>query len=282
MFPKPSLLDKLFILNVLKPKASPFPLVRVGGSSDGAYLIPDDIHGISRCFSPGCMNQKDFEDDLSTRYDVPCHICDYSSSESDLATPLLANQTFEKVWLTPASFSNTEVTLQDWVDFHSDISENDMLLQMDIEGFEYSCLLLTPISILARFRILVLEFHSLQQIESDDIRESVLLPLFKKLDGLFTCVHLHPNNCSGSVWVSGTSVQLPMTLEVTFLRKDRFNPDGTQFLPALPHPLDIINVPDKPPVFLSDFWRGKRLAIPSLMDKIQFKLRMLNKSSFVD
>ena len=49
----------------MKPKASPFGLIRIGGNSDGAYLVPDDLQGISCCFSPGVSDRKSFEDELT-------------------------------------------------------------------------------------------------------------------------------------------------------------------------------------------------------------------------
>ena len=41
------------VFQLLKPKASKTPLIRIGGDGDGSYLVPDDLEGITACFSPG-------------------------------------------------------------------------------------------------------------------------------------------------------------------------------------------------------------------------------------
>ena len=41
------------VFELLKPKASKTPLIRIGGDIDGSYLVPDDLDGITACFSPG-------------------------------------------------------------------------------------------------------------------------------------------------------------------------------------------------------------------------------------
>jgi hypothetical protein len=53
---------------ILRPRSSPFQLLRLGGSGDGAYLVPNDLAGIAACFSPGVNNFKNFEDELSLKW----------------------------------------------------------------------------------------------------------------------------------------------------------------------------------------------------------------------
>ncbi|MCJ8518102.1 hypothetical protein ABID21_001006 [Pseudorhizobium tarimense] len=69
----------LALFELLKPKASPTPLHRIGGNRDGPYLLPDDLDGITACFSPGVDNVKYFADTMVKRYSIDCHMCDYSS-----------------------------------------------------------------------------------------------------------------------------------------------------------------------------------------------------------
>ena len=49
------------ICEFLKPSASPYKLLRIGGAEDGAYLVPNDLSGVGACFSPGVNNFKNFE-----------------------------------------------------------------------------------------------------------------------------------------------------------------------------------------------------------------------------
>ena len=53
------------------------------------------------------------------------------------------------------------MTMESWVNESIGDASGDLLLQMDIEGYEYETLLAMPDSLLRRFRIIVVEFHSL-------------------------------------------------------------------------------------------------------------------------
>ena len=72
-------MSKTEVLGILKPKPCPYPLIRIGGKSDGAYLVPDDLEGIDSCFSPGVCNSKRFEDHLAKEYAIKSYMCDFSS-----------------------------------------------------------------------------------------------------------------------------------------------------------------------------------------------------------
>ena len=104
---------------------------------------------------------------------------------------------------------------------------------------------------------MVIEFHGLDNITNSQVFSEVLLPIFSKIDKYFQCVHAHANNFSKTSYiVSGTNINLPTFIELTFLRKDRFlNNSAKQLQPIyIPHPSDIINVPYKPPLFLNKAW----------------------------
>lgn len=128
---------------------------------------------------------------------------------------------------------------------------------MDIEGGEYESLLATDDQLLKCFRIIVLELHRLDDAESPERFERGLGPLLRKLVRHFVCVHAHPNNCCGDFVLEGSGLNIPRVLEVTLLRRDRFDrPDlGQPQPPMLPHPQDLDwNARQQPPLFLSDAW----------------------------
>ena len=252
--PITSVMDSILIM---KPKASPFRLIRIGGWRDGAYLIPDDLDGIEACFSPGVSNSKNFEDDLTDVYGIKCHMCDYSSDVTELKTPLREKmQTFKKKWLD-IDCSPNNTSLEDWIEELSPVATRDLLLQMDIEGAEYRNLLNCKDSVLKRFRIIVLELHGLGIVNNAVKFEKNLRPLLRKIDKNFVCVHAHPNNYGGDFMLADTGFNIPNLVELTFLRKDRFDRVKVSDLhkPLIPHPLDIsFNVAVKRPLFLSEAW----------------------------
>ena len=153
------------ILKYFIPKSCPYPLIRIGGAADGGYLIPQDLENIEACFSPGVSSYKLFEDELAKKHGIRSHMCDYSSDENILKTPLVQGlQTFRKKWLDVKS-NDTSLTLDEWVKDAEPNNKGDLLLQIDIEGAEYRTLLQAPKDCINRFRIIIIELHGLDKFE---------------------------------------------------------------------------------------------------------------------
>jgi hypothetical protein len=238
-------------LDILIPKRSPRPLIRIGGRGDGAYLLPDDLKGISRCLSPGVNNSKHFEDELVMSHGIQCDLIDASSDVDKFTTPIIDGmQTFRKKWLD-INGHNQSISISQWISSLPDGSDN-LMLQMDIEGAEYRNLLATEDKDLRKFRIIILELHRL----AVGVFHKVMKPLLQKLDVNFICVHAHPNNALGLYRPKALKTLVPRLLEVTFLRRDRFPQPSLSRLPfvSLPHPKDITNVPSRAPIFLDCPW----------------------------
>ena len=258
------------VFELLKPKASKTPLIRIGGDADGSYLVPDTLDGIAACFSPGVSRIKYFEDVLTDRYGIQSHMCDFSCDVDELKTPLKPGmQTFVKKWLDVSPGENN-ISLEDWLQDHD--SQGDLLLQMDIEGAEYRNILATSEGTLARFRVIVLEVHGLGKMLETPILRKVIAPFFQKLARSFTTVHAHPNNCCGEFTVPDTDIRIPNVLELTFIRNDHFV--SARGPASLPHPLDVSrNVPRKAPLFLSEAWCDYHRPLESRVKILEDTLR---------
>ena len=141
------------------------------------------------------------------------------------------------------------MTLAEWVEKRAGDSESDLLLQMDIEGAEYPTLIACPDATLRRFRVAVVEFHDLHMTTNKGWHDAVLVPVLRKLERIFTVVHIHANNLGGVDRRSG--LDIPRTLEVTLLRKDRLSTAGCF---EAPENLDSPNSADRAEIELSEFW----------------------------
>ena len=231
-------------LDLVSPTAVQQNLVRLGSAGDGGYLVPDDLSGIHACFSPGVAHNADFEQDMTLR-GSRCYLADYSVDVAPISGPLID---FEKKFVGDTN-DEFHIRLQDWVFQKIGDNKDDLLLQMDIEGEEYLVISDTPIETLRRFRIIIVEFHELNEIFIIQ-RLPFIRHVFRKLIREFVVVHIHPNN-NCPVFIDGDIV-IPSVMEFTFLRRDRIVPSD-QIL-EFPHPLDAANVANKPDVVLPQCW----------------------------
>ena len=230
----------------IRPVTTNHPLVRIGGNADGGYLVPDDLEGIDACFSPGVAQTAEFESQMAAR-GIRCFMADFSVDGTPVQHPLFH---FEKRFLGPVN-DEKFMTLGNWVDRCAPQSDN-LILQMDIEGSEFGVFLEAETALLSRFRIMVVEFHSMQSLWEERGFELIRLT-FLKLLKKFEIVHIHPNNNGGLLSQNG--LVIPPLLEFTFLRKDRV---ATKVhTAAFPHPLDRQNVPSKKDVALPQCWYQK-------------------------
>lgn len=220
-------------------------LIRVGSDGDGGYLLPDVLDGIEKCFSPGVDVSSDFEDVLAERFGMKCYLADYS-----VDGPASQNTAFhfDKKYLGIRN-DDQFIRLEDWVDKYAGEDTSDLLLQMDIEGAEFAVLLDTPQSTLKRFRMMAIEFHSMEtafEIGAFPMINAV----FDKLAEHFTIAHIHTNNYQ-RIW-KREDVEIPSVMEITFLRNDFVKRDGKAL--TFPHPLDQLNEEERPPRHLPKCW----------------------------
>jgi hypothetical protein len=221
------------LLVKLSPLRAPNELIRLGPDGDGGYLVPDDLAGIEACFSPGVSNVAGFELDCAKR-GMKVFMADASVDGPPIAHPSFR---FIQKFIGGSSEGDF-ISLEDWVKKEVGHTPGDLLLQMDIEGFEYQSVLAAPDSILERFRIMVIEFHDMEFLFSAPIFPFQRLA-FEKILRSHVCVHIHPNNFCTPITV-GDLESLQMA-EFTFLRRDRMTIPNPSFANRFPHPLDRDN-----------------------------------------
>lgn len=231
------------LLKKLSPISIQTPFLRVGGSNDGGYLVPDLLEGTTACFSPGVAETADFELELA-QLGIPCFLADASVSLSPVKHALVH---FDRVFLGPRDTPG-HTKLSTWVDRYVGPNAQNLLLQMDIEGAEYDVINAEDREFLKRFKIIVLELHHLPLIwlrtEGAKIRKFLYHILSE-----FEVIHLHQNNFRQTIDVFDLPV--PEFLEVTLLRRDLVIPSDKAILH--PHPLDAPNIPEKPDYQLPDY-----------------------------
>ena len=237
----------LELVNKLKPIQPGVELLRLGPKGDGGYLIPDDIADIEACFSPGVDTESGFELDCAHR-GIPVFMADASVDGPATSHDLF---TFRKQYIGLYT-GGQYITLDDWVRSAELKSENsDLLLQMDIEGAEYETLTSVSTSLMQRFRIIVVEFHFLDQIWNKHFYRTASA-VFEKILSTHACVHIHPNNYVHVENHSGISI--PPLMEFSFYRRDRIV--SSDRAAVFPHPLDHDNTTKQPIELPGDWYDG--------------------------
>lgn len=225
--------DILDLMQKLRPQDCGIDLIRIGGSGDGGYLIPDDLEGIEYCFSPGVSAVSDFENHLADLH-IRSYLADYSVTSPPIDRPEF---TFDKKFLGSSNRKNY-FTLASWKATYLNGYTGDLILQMDIEGSEYEVILNLPDSLLDQFRIMVIEFHDLDRL-FDPFAFRLISSCFERLRGSFHVAHIHPNSQDGSLRCG--DIEVPRSMEFTFLNKKRASRTKPQV--AFPHKLDADNLP---------------------------------------
>jgi hypothetical protein len=220
-------------------------LIRIGPDTDGGYLLPEDLEGIAACFSPGVDLVSEFELACAQR-GMAVFMADKSVDRPAATHP---NFRFQKKFIG-AYDSADLLSLDHWVSESGLDESSDLLLQMDIEGAEYESLLAASSDLVRRFRIIVAEFHYLDQLWDTGFF-SLAAPTFRKLLQTHTCVHAHPNNCCGSTTIQG--LEIPRMIELTFYRNDRI--ESSSPAKTFPHPLDYDNTTNTAQG-LPEWWYG--------------------------
>lgn len=216
-------------------------LVRLGGNTDGGYLVPDDFNGVVGCISPGVSHLVNFELDLARR-GVVSILYDASIESSPVENSYFR---FRKKFI--GSYMQTGfLPLKDTLQEFPYSEEATLVLQMDIEGSEIAALHTLDAEDLTKFRILVIEFHRVQDWTNNSLFIFFIEPLFEQLLKIFDIVHVHANNCDGEFLVDKTFY--PRALEITFHHKSRAK--SAKETPSLPHYLDYPNSEDAPDISL--------------------------------
>tara|TARA_B110000858_G_C17806743_1_gene478464 strand:+ start:3875 stop:4675 length:801 start_codon:yes stop_codon:yes gene_type:complete len=229
------------LVDSLKINDLGYNLIRVGPKGDGGYLIPDILDEIDECYSAGVGEIHGFEEDLFKK-NIKIFMADNTVNK-----PNILGGDFSYIKKNLATYDdNDHTTIGSWMKN----SENEnLILQMDIEGSEYEIINSITETNLKRFKIMVIEFHHFEQIITK-LGYTMVSSVINKINKYFDVSHIHPNNSSIVHKISG--IKIPSTLEITFLNKE--NSKYKKKINKIPHEFDYKNKNKYPEIILSDSW----------------------------
>ncbi len=238
--------EVLQLIERLHPIKTDKSLVRLGPTDDGGYLVPDDLDGIEACISPGVYAITDFEYHCLDR-GMNLLLADKAIAELNINASKDRYSFISK--FIGVTNNKDFITLDTWVNQSNISKDGDLMLQMDIEGWEYFAFLNVSNELLKRFRVIIVEFHNLQNLWIPSFYAQANA-VFSKLFETHTCVHVHPNNYAPIHTYDG--VDIPPLAEFTFYRNDRVQNKG--YAGTFPTPLDSDNVVNNPSIHLPKQW----------------------------
>jgi|APCry1669188879_1035177.scaffolds.fasta_scaffold01182_2 hypothetical protein len=247
--------EVMALIEAIAPVNNGHELIRLGGSGDGGYLVPNDLEGIGCCYSPGVQHISEFEIQLIHHHGIPSQLIDGSIDQPNVPQDLQDKLRFTKGWIgayTDLSCQPPIYSLNGWIGASLDQVQGDIILQIDIEDFEWEALLALDMSIQQRMRMIICEFGGLHYMTNSRAfywMNKVLTKLLSTHD----VVHFHPNNCCGKFeYYDG--LQIPGLAELTLHRKDRRRIAEPNRRLSLMHPLDHDCVPSQPTLTLTPHW----------------------------
>lgn len=208
-------------------------------------MVPNDLNGITACFSPGV--------DVNSKFEKACAELGMNvfMADASVSGPAESHDLFHFDKKFIGSFSSDEfIAINEWLEEKAkQVVGGDWLLQMDIEGFEYETIYSMSEEFQKRFRIMVIEFHRLESLFSE-LGFGFIERVFRKILSTHQCVHIHPNNIADSTKCYG--FEIPWFAEFTFLRKDFVTENG--WVSDLPHRLDCPCDPSRADLALDSVW----------------------------
>lgn len=200
------------LVNILRVISTPqprlFPLLRIGSQNDGGYLSVNDFSEEDTLVSLGIGDNIDFERDISKRVGKILafdHTIDLRNTE-------IKNLTFFKLGVKAKSAPHF-TTLGKIIEENTLTS--DLILKIDIEGWEWEVLDSLDSSELYRFKQILGEFHGFHEIRNFEVIERVI----NKLAENFVVTNHHANNWGAYHIINRVAV--PDVIEISWLRKDR-------------------------------------------------------------
>lgn len=210
-------------LRVLQPiEVEKSFLKRVGGNSDGGYVMYDDKISSGggsdnlKAISLGVSDYSPWDLEMA---DYGYKVIEYDGSIENTPYPNHPNIKFHKKFVGNSKDENfislEEVLKENGIKNESEIVCGN-ILQIDIENFEWEVLEEIDIKLLAdNFSQVIFEFHGCNPEEQDGFGRRI--KQLKRLDEYFVPIHLHLNN-HGKIFYSN-GLFFSTTLEVSYVNK---------------------------------------------------------------
>jgi hypothetical protein len=220
---------------------------RIGRDYDGGYVMVDDFpSSIEAAYSLGINDDVSWDEEIANR-GIPIFMYDHTIDRLPKLNPLFK---FFREGVSGSAAGAGFETLSNLIRRNGHQNAKNLILKMDIEGYEWSVLKDTPDELMEKFSQIVVELHDITP-KGTDYEFQGILSVLKKINTTHQAVHVHANGNSQVYWFCGLA--LPSLLEVTFVRRSSY---GSRLVPntrAYPTEIDQPTAPWLPEIPLAIF-----------------------------
>lgn len=184
--------------------------IRIGNQQgEGGYVMINDFDNVKNTYSLGIGNNVSFDKDIASKgidvwmYD---HTIDKLPEYNDRFHYFRKGISGKK--------EESLDTLTNYICENGHNEDKNMILKMDIEGYEWELLKTIESNVLAQFSQIVCELHWFTNLK---LYPDIISGL-KKLNENHQAVHIHANNGFVPLYINGYI--FPEVIEVTYIRKE--------------------------------------------------------------
>jgi len=192
--------------------------ILLGEKSDGCYVFLDDFENIKIAYSFGISNMIQFDDELAKR-GIDVYMYDHTINSLPYNNPKFH---WSKIGICGNNNRNPNLkTLEDLMKENGHISEKNMILKIDVEGWEWNSLNDLNEDILRQFKYILIEYHFFKPS-----KEELYYNVLKKLHKFHQAFYCRCNN-RGSI--SPLKNRICKALEVSYIIREgnKFDKDDS-------------------------------------------------------
>ena len=219
--------------------------IRIGHMYDGGYVMLDDFSNIKTAISLG-IGTDDSWDLVIADLDINVFQYDHTINETPNKHNNCRFKRSKIIQKHNAYSLEAETTLQDILTKNQ--IEKNSILKMDVEGDEWSILSAIEQKEFDCFDQIVIEFHSLCDIQNEAIRSRYRL-VFENITKSHFVFHVHANNCGHLNFIQNIAV--PDVLELSLANRKKYEPIENR--ETFPTKLDSPNNPESIDIILGRF-----------------------------
>ena len=185
--------------------------IRIGSEADGGYIFLNDLKNIKIAYSFGIGTKISFDKELADK-NIDIFMYDHTIDKLPFENSKFH---WKKIGLYGKNINETNMsTISELIKENGHSKEENMILKIDIESYEWEVFQDLPINIMKQFKYIVGEFHL---IEKDKFQ---YYNIFKKILGTHQIFHIHCNNC-GEI-INLNKFKICNLLEISFIQREGY------------------------------------------------------------